>query len=186
MDEYIEAFDQDELSRFRGYYRGADLLAIDDIHNLAGNERSQEEFFHTFEAIYKAGRQLVIASDRSPGEMNEIAEAGTVRAASDALTDKIFDRFDIVIGARLDLLYPVGVIAGEIVNDVVQHILHDRRQWRQLANARLVAQGLQPANLHQHAKSNQSVFAEQAAETADFAGITTVGRRQCPEICKVH
>lgn len=79
MDEYMDAFDQDELPRFRAHYRDADLLAIDDIHHLAGNERSQEEFFHTFEALYKAGRQIVIAANRSPGEMGEIAERLTAR-----------------------------------------------------------------------------------------------------------
>jgi len=79
MDEYVDAFDHDELPRFRSHYREADLLAIDDIQALAGNERSQEEFFHTFETAYKAGRQVVLSANASPTELGDMPERITTR-----------------------------------------------------------------------------------------------------------
>lgn len=68
-NEYIEALTSNKLSKFRKKYRNCDALLIDDIHFLARKERMQEEFFHTFNAIFENHKQIVMTSDRPAGEL---------------------------------------------------------------------------------------------------------------------
>ena len=57
--------------------------------------------------------------------MQEVLEGLCLRAVAQALADKVFDGFDVVIGRRLDLFDALSVVDGEIINDVIQHIFHD-------------------------------------------------------------
>src|SRR5437868_6380403 len=73
-NEMINSLRYDKMTSFRDKFRTVDLLLIDDIQFLAQKERTQEEFFHTFNALYESQRQIVIASDRSPKELPEFED----------------------------------------------------------------------------------------------------------------
>lgn len=73
-NEVINSIRYDRMSEFRNKYRGVDMLLIDDIQFIAGKERTQEEFFHTFNTLYEAHKQIVLSSDRYPKEMPTVEE----------------------------------------------------------------------------------------------------------------
>jgi chromosomal replication initiator protein len=73
-NEFIDAIQQNMLVRFRKRYRQADVLLIDDIHFFAGKERSQEEFFHTFDTLFDGQKQIVLSSDRPPSEIANLEQ----------------------------------------------------------------------------------------------------------------
>ena len=62
------------IDNFKNKYRGVDVLIVDDIQFLVGAELTQQEFFHTFESLHKAGKQIIISSDKSPDDLKKIEE----------------------------------------------------------------------------------------------------------------
>ena len=74
MNEMITSIKLDRMSLFHRHYRTADVLLIDDIHVIAGKERTQEEFFHTFNELYDHQKQLVISSDSAPSQLPGLVE----------------------------------------------------------------------------------------------------------------
>lgn len=75
VQEFVDALRfKKNTSDFAGFYRSADVLIIDDIQFLAGKERIQEEFFHTFNALHQANKQLIMSSDKQPKDIPTLAE----------------------------------------------------------------------------------------------------------------
>ena len=86
-NELIEGIQHHRTSAFRQKYRGVDVLVIDDIHFIAGKESTQEEFFHTFNALYDAHKQIIISSDRQPQEIANLQERLVSRFSWGLATD---------------------------------------------------------------------------------------------------
>ncbi len=87
-NEFIEAIQHSTLVKFRKKYRNADVLLIDDIQFFAGKERSQEEFFHTFNTLFDGHKQIVLSSDRPASEIG-------------SLQDRLVNRFEWGLTAEL-------------------------------------------------------------------------------------
>lgn len=74
VQEFLDAIRYKKNTDFAGYYRGADVLIIDDIQFIAGKEKTQEEFFHTFNALHQANKQIIISSDKPPKDIPTLEE----------------------------------------------------------------------------------------------------------------
>lgn len=89
VQDMVKAMQHNRLESFKSYYRSADALLIDDIQFLAGKERSQEEFFHTFNALIEGQRQIILTCDRYPKEV-------------DGLEDRLKSRFGWGLTVAID------------------------------------------------------------------------------------
>ena len=78
-NELVAALQSKTITNFKKKYRQVDVLLIDDVQFIAGKEYSQEEFFHTFNFLYLAGRQVVLTSDRRPEEIQPLENRLTSR-----------------------------------------------------------------------------------------------------------
>ncbi|MFN0243301.1 MAG: chromosomal replication initiator protein DnaA [Planctomycetota bacterium] len=74
VNHFISALENGDLAKFRNKYRNVDVLVVDDIHLLANKERTQEEFFHTFNTLYQSGKQIVLSSDSPPKDIPTLQE----------------------------------------------------------------------------------------------------------------
>lgn len=105
-NELIEALSTGTTKNFRDKYRNIDILLVDDIHFIAGKERTQEEFFNTFNAIYPKG-QIVVTSDRPPKEIKTLEERLRTRFESGLIADVSIPDFETrvaIIRRKAELL----------------------------------------------------------------------------------
>lgn len=72
--DFVESIQRDSVSEFLNFYRGVDLLLVDDIQFFSGKEKTQDIFFHTFNALYQSGKQIVLSCDRPPKDLKGLNE----------------------------------------------------------------------------------------------------------------
>ena len=89
INQFILAVETGQMHQFRHRYRHVDLLVIDDIHFLAGHDRTQEEFFHTFNTLYQQHNQIILSADCSPSEIPELEQ-------------RLISRFNCGLVARIE------------------------------------------------------------------------------------
>lgn len=87
MNELIEAIGEGLTAPFKEKYRSADVLLLDDIQIIAGKEATQEEFFHTFNALYESEKQIILTSDRPPMEIKPLTDRLRTRFESGLIAD---------------------------------------------------------------------------------------------------
>jgi chromosomal replication initiator protein len=85
--EFVDAIKEDGSLKFKDKYRGIDILLVDDIQFLGGKEGTQDEFFHTFNALYELRKQIVLSSDRTPKEIPTVEERLRSRFESGLMVD---------------------------------------------------------------------------------------------------
>ena len=149
--ELITAIQQRKQEQFRGRYRYADALLIDDIQFIAGREQTQTEFFHTFNDLYEAGRQIVITSDKSPALIPQLEERLRSRFEWGLITD--IQAPDIE--TRIAILRSKASEQRSTVPDEVLHVIAGRftsnvrelegSLTRVLAYSRLTGEALTPS-----------------------------------------
>ena len=128
-NELIHAIQTGSTEEFRQKYRSADLLLMDDIQFIAGKQQTQEEFFHTFNALYEDSKQIVVTSDRPPLEMNKLEDRIRTRLEWGLMADvqppDLETRMAITRNKAAQLGMP---LADEIVEFISENITSNIRQ----------------------------------------------------------
>jgi chromosomal replication initiator protein len=132
MNELISAIGERTVPDFRRRYREADLLLIDDVHFLKGRkEATQEEFFHTFNALYEGGRQIVLTSDRPPSEIPGLEDRLKSRFEWGMVADITLPDFEHRVAIlkqkahvdRLELTIP-----DDVIHFIAEHVRSNVRE----------------------------------------------------------
>jgi len=128
-NEFIHAIQENTLTKFRQRYRHVDVLLIDDIHFLAGKERIQEEFFHTFNELFEAQKQIYLSSDRPANEIQKLESRLVSRfqwgLVVDLQTPDLETRVAILRTKAASLK---AELPAEVINFIAQHISKNVRR----------------------------------------------------------
>ena len=128
-NDFVSAIQVNKSMEFREKYRRADLLLVDDIQFIAGKERTQEEFFHTFNSLYESGKQIVMTSDRPPKEISLLEDRLRTRFESGLITDIQPPEFETRMAIIKNKASHMGLsLSQEIVEYVANNITSNVRQ----------------------------------------------------------
>ncbi len=147
-NEIISAIQNNSTTEFHQKYRAADLLLVDDIQFIAGKESTQEEFFHTFNTLYNAGKQIVLATDRPPKEIKSLEDRIRTRMEWGLIADiqpPDFETRVAIIRRKADLL---GLdLSDDVAEFIANHLKNNIRQLEgavKKLNAYRLLEGIQP------------------------------------------
>lgn len=121
-NEFIYLLRENNLETFKNRYRSTDILLIDDIQFLTNKNQIQEEFFHTFNALHDAGKQIVISSDRPPKELNPLEERLRSRFEWGLITDIQAPDWE----TRCAILQQKAIHEKKLVNDDVIYFIAEK------------------------------------------------------------
>jgi chromosomal replication initiator protein len=128
-NEFIQALQENSLTRFRQRYRNVDVLLLDDVQFLSGKERIQEEFFHTFNDVFESGKQVVLSSDRPASEIAKLESRLVSRFqwgyVADIQSPDLETRVAILRTKAASLKFDVP---PAVINFIAQHISKNIRR----------------------------------------------------------
>ena len=128
-NELVEAIKNGTTAQFRAKYREADVLLVDDIQFIAGRMSTQEEFFHTFEALHQANKQIVLTSDRPPKEITTLEERLRGRFEMGLLADVQPPDSDTRIAIVKSKSQQLGIpITDEVAQYIAEQLKNNVRQ----------------------------------------------------------
>ena len=129
INELIAAIQRGDTASFKNKYRTADVLLIDDIQFIAGKESTQEEFFHTFSALYESGKQIILTSDRPPKEIKPLEDRLRTRFEGGLLADVQKPSFELRTAIIKKKAAEIDMeISNDLVNYMAERLQHDIRQ----------------------------------------------------------
>lgn len=126
MYRFVTALRDRKMMDFKELFRSVDLLMVDDVQFMAGKDSTQEEFFHTFNALVDAGKQIIISADRAPGEIKELEERIKSRLQSGLVVDLHPTDYELRLGilqTKVDL-YREQYPNLEIASGVLEFLAH--------------------------------------------------------------
>jgi chromosomal replication initiator protein len=147
MNQMITSIQENRTAEFRTRYRTVDVLLVDDIQFLAGKDRTQEEFFHTFNALQEVNRQIVITSDRPPREIPTLEERLRTRFEGGLMVDIQPPDFETRLAILRSKLSPAqGWLSEEVLSFIAHNIKKNIRELegaltRVLAHASITGRG---------------------------------------------
>ena len=128
-NELINAIREDRMVQFRERFRSIDVLLVDDIQFLAGKERTQEEFFHTFNALYESGKQLIVSSDRPPKDIPTLENRLRSRFEWGLTTDIQAPEFETRVAIlKMNAEYRGVKVPAEVVDYIARHVTSNIRE----------------------------------------------------------
>ena len=128
-NELINSIKDDRNEEFRNKYRNVDILLIDDIQFIAGKERTQEEFFHTFNSLHEANKQIIISSDRPPKEIPTLEDRLRSRFQMGPITDIQAPDFETRIAILRKKAQMENIeVSNEVTNYIAKNIKSNIRE----------------------------------------------------------
>ncbi|MBI3447261.1 MAG: chromosomal replication initiator protein DnaA [Magnetospirillum sp.] len=121
MYRFIRALRGQDTMSFKEQFRSVDVLMIDDVQFIAGKDATQEEFFHTFNALVDQSRQIVISADKSPSDLEGIEERLRSRMACGLVADIHATTYELRLGILQSKAEQMGVIVPEKVMEFLAH-----------------------------------------------------------------
>jgi len=115
LNEMVNAIKFNKMSEFRERYRTIDILIMDDIQFLSKKERTQEEFFHTFNTLFESGKQIILTSDCAPNEILTLEERLKSRFSSGLIADIQIPDFETKVAILTDKMKQEGITLSEDV-----------------------------------------------------------------------
>ena len=156
--DFVNGLRKNRTVEFARQYRRADVLLIDDIQFFRGKEQTQEQFFHTFNELYQAGKQIVLTADRFPGEMQGLQDRLLSRFQSGLSVDVQPPDFEVRVAILMDKAERNGVdLSYDIIEFIATHMKSNIRDLegtiiRLLARSSLMNQDIDYDLVHEVVK----------------------------------